>query len=221
MIDRTRKLIFIHISRTGGTSIETALVGKDWWLIDSSTKHITAQQARQLYGEKIWNSYTKFSVIRNPWDRIVSMWACKWWHQAANLDENCSFERFIAQLKPHPNETYRTLLYNDILNEELDFTLRFETLQQDFSAMLNSIGSSDILLPHVEKRAHKHYTAMYNSKERQLVAKLFKKDIYRFGYNFQESIEPFWAECNQSEMKPLEWIANSAKILKAKLLASS
>ncbi|MBD2579671.1 sulfotransferase family 2 domain-containing protein [Oscillatoria sp. FACHB-1406] len=221
MIDRTRKLIFIHISRTGGTSIETALAGKDWWLIDAPTKHITAAQARQLYGEKIWNSYTKFSVVRNPWDRIVSMWACKWWHQAANLNEDCSFETFIKKLRPHSNETYKTLFYNDILNEELDFTLRFETLQQDFSAMLNKIGASDILLPHIEKREHKHYTAMYNLKERKLVANLFKKDIYRFGYKFPEYIESSLTECKKTETKPIEWITNSAKILKAKLLTSS
>jgi hypothetical protein len=75
MIDHNRKLIFIHIARTGGTSIETALVGKDWWFFDAQTKHISAKQARMFYGEELWKSYTKFSVIRNPWDRIISMWA--------------------------------------------------------------------------------------------------------------------------------------------------
>ena len=77
MIDHRSKLIFIHIARTGGTSIEASLVGKDWWLVDPSSKHISAKQARDLYGKDIWEAYTKFSVVRNPWDRVVSMWATK------------------------------------------------------------------------------------------------------------------------------------------------
>ena len=104
MINHDNKLIFIHIARTGGTSIETALSGKDWWLIDPQTKHISAGMARKIYGEEVWRTYTKFSVVRNPWDRVVSMWATQWWHEASGLDENCSFEEFIRNIKPHPHE---------------------------------------------------------------------------------------------------------------------
>ncbi|MGR8934450.1 MAG: sulfotransferase family 2 domain-containing protein [Gammaproteobacteria bacterium] len=25
----------------------------------------------------MWQTYTEFSIIRNPWDRIISMWASK------------------------------------------------------------------------------------------------------------------------------------------------
>ncbi|MCA9055782.1 MAG: hypothetical protein KDA75_18225, partial [Planctomycetaceae bacterium] len=68
MIDHQRKLLFIHIARTGGTSIEAALVGCDWWDIDPETKHLSASQAKQIYGDEIWSTYTKFAVVRNPWD---------------------------------------------------------------------------------------------------------------------------------------------------------
>ena len=186
MINHDNKLIFIHIARTGGTSIETALSGKDWWLIDPQTKHISAGMARKIYGEEVWRTYTKFSVVRNPWDRVVSMWATQWWHEASGLDENCSFEEFIRNIKPHPHEIYNTLYYNEILDEDIDFILRFESLQKDFSHMLSRIGVGDIQLPYMEKREHASYATMYSDKERKLVSELYKVDILRFNYSFND-----------------------------------
>ena len=184
MIDHDRRLIFIHISRTGGSSIETALVGIDWWSIDPETKHISAKMARDLYGENIWKTYTKFSVIRNPWDRIVSMWVTKWWHPASGLREDCTFDEFVRKVKPHPNEKYNTLHCHKILNDELDFILRFESLQEDFSLMLGNIGINDIVLPHIEKRERKHYKMMYNEKRKKVVSRRFRRDIKKFGYSY-------------------------------------
>ena len=184
MIDHSRKLLFVHIARTGGTSIETALVGKDWWKIEPKTKHITATDARALYGETVWNTYTTFSVIRNPWDRVISMWATKWWHQGSGLDEDCSFEEFIRKMRPHPNEKYNTLLYHKILDQPINFILRFETLQDDFDRMLKTVGTDNVPLPWIAKGKHKHYTAMYGETEKQLVAEKFSVDISQFGYSF-------------------------------------
>ena len=184
MIDHSRELLFLHIARTGGTSIETALVENDWWYIEAPTKHLSAKQARLYYGEKIWNTYTKFSVVRNPWDRVISMWSTKWWHPTRESREECSMEFFIQNLKPHPNETYNSLHYHEILNEEMDFVLRFENLQHDFSKMLISTGRDNISLPHMEKREHDHYRNIYSEKASQMVRKLFDKDISTFGYRF-------------------------------------
>jgi hypothetical protein len=184
MIDHKKKFIFIHIARTGGTSIETVITGKDWWLIDPQTKHISASMARRIYGDEIWKTYTKFSVVRNPWDRFVSMWATKWWHQASGLDENCSFDEFIRNIRPHPHELYKTIHCHEILNEDIDFVLRFEYLQQDFSCMLASIGADDMVLPSVEKRSHECYLKIYNDKQKQIIAELYETDILKFGYSF-------------------------------------
>ena len=185
MIDHSRKLIFIHIARTGGTSVETALVGKDWWRIDPETKHISAKQAREIYGEKIWNSYTKFSIVRNPWDRVASMWATKWWHKSSHVPENCTFEEFLENLKYHPHEKYASLFYHEILNEDIDYILRFESLKADFYSMLNRLGYKTIRLPHKEKRRRKPYRDLYNEKTRSYVENLFKIDIERYGYSFE------------------------------------
>jgi hypothetical protein len=55
MISHEHKCIFVHISRTGGSSIERTIFKKDWWLIDPATKHLTASKTKD---------YTKITGIR-------------------------------------------------------------------------------------------------------------------------------------------------------------
>jgi hypothetical protein len=190
MIDRCRKLLFVHIARTGGTSIETALVGRDWWHIEPATKHLSASQTRARYGERVWRAFTKFTVVRNPWDRVVSMWATGWWHRTEPDECPESFRDFILGLKPNRVERYASLHYHRIIDERLDFVLRFERLQDDFSAMLRAIGQPDVRLPHVEKRDRKHYRTYYDAETVALVGRLFEADIRRYDYTFGSSVVP-------------------------------
>jgi hypothetical protein len=70
MIIKNKKLLFIHIPRTGGTSIEQSF-GRPRCKegINSLTQHNTLKQ----YSEKEdINSYFTFSFVRNPWDRLIS-----------------------------------------------------------------------------------------------------------------------------------------------------
>jgi len=73
MISHEHKCIFIHIPHTGGTSIEHTLVGENWFRIDPGTKHLDCKQAKAIYS-KYWDSYFKFSVVRNPYDWVVALY---------------------------------------------------------------------------------------------------------------------------------------------------
>ncbi len=83
LISHEHKFIFIHIGKTGGTSIEKVLcrhLGLDfdntkkdpngnWW------KHIWAKDMKQKVGHKIWQNYFTFAFVRNPFDMIVSLYS--------------------------------------------------------------------------------------------------------------------------------------------------
>lgn len=186
VIDHDRKLILLHISRTGGTSIEKACVGRDWWEIDSASKHLSARQARALYGEHIWNTYTVFTIVRNPWDRLVSMWDTGWWHPAtAAGGPQVSLREFLLALQPLPNEPYNSLFYHEILDDSVDVVLRFETLREAFQALLRAVGAPPVRLPHVHRRKHRHYSTYYDEETRNLVAERWARDIEMFGYRFE------------------------------------
>jgi hypothetical protein len=187
MIDHHRKLLFIHIARTGGTSIEQALVHDDWWKIDPATKHISASQARRRYGQETWRDYAKFAIVRNPWDRFVSMWTIGYWYGRDTYWKGVrpdSFQDFIRTLRPHPHEIYDTLHQHLILDEKIDFILRFEQLQQDFSGMLKTQGLDDIALPVAMKSEHGPYRDYYDDGLADWIAHTYANDIQRYHYSF-------------------------------------
>lgn len=62
MISHRYRFAFVHIPRTGGTSIETALAS-----VLSGRKHLYREEV-----ETLPDGYLSFSVVRNPWDRIRS-----------------------------------------------------------------------------------------------------------------------------------------------------
>jgi len=70
MLDNSRKLIFVHVQKTGGSAIRRAL-----GLRDDLVDHRLAADLRDDYGRATWNRYFKFAIVRNPWERLVSWWS--------------------------------------------------------------------------------------------------------------------------------------------------
>ena len=58
------EFVFIHINKTGGSSIELAL--------GYSPEHKTAVVKRKELGKGAWKKLFSFTIVRNPWDRAVS-----------------------------------------------------------------------------------------------------------------------------------------------------
>ena len=66
LISHRDKFIFIHIYKSGGTSITETF---DTFFTDLiKYKHETALEIRDIIGKKKFNSYYKFAIVRNPWD---------------------------------------------------------------------------------------------------------------------------------------------------------
>lgn len=65
MISHRYKLIFIHIPKCAGRSISDAL--------SESFDHCTATYYQTTYPD-LWNEYTIFTTLRNPYQRLVSMY---------------------------------------------------------------------------------------------------------------------------------------------------
>ena len=81
MISYDKKFIFIHINKTAGSSIEQALnsygekriVPKNNtdFKMSKQSQHFNYKEYREFLGAD-YDDYFKFTVIRNPFDRIVS-----------------------------------------------------------------------------------------------------------------------------------------------------
>ena len=186
MIDHVNKLIFVHIPRTAGTSIEIACVGKDWWFIDKNSKHLSLREMKILYSNE-WKNYTKFSIVRNPIDRFISLYASNHYGDYKNI------ENFLKFYKPknHEQQYYNQI---DILKPltELDFILRYEYLNEDFTKMCKILGLS-LTLQHYERSKKIRTDITLNDSVTDNIKKLYHKD-FDFLYSIQIEVQAIFVQ---------------------------
>jgi len=176
MIDHERKCFFLHIGRTGGTSIDYAFCGGV-----ATHKHWRPNEVIDLIGIEKWKEYFKFSFVRNPWDRMVSMYFYRRdVRQVTPTD--MSFKGFVRWIHFDCDPHTQMRWFQGRL-EEMDFVGRFENLKEDFQIVCERVGL-EVELPHHEGTVHDHYTTYYDLETRQLVADYYRTDIKKFGYSF-------------------------------------
>jgi len=185
MISHKHKFIFIHIPKTGGSSIEKSLdknvphVGKknpSYHLQNTlpQNKHYNTREYIDALDKKIFDEYFKFSFVRNPWSIEVSRFEWMKLH-----GHKFSFKKYIHQ------ETCKSFLNYWLDLDCTNFIGRFENLQEDFNIICKKIGIQPQKLSHINKNAHKHYAEYYDNETREIVAEKYARDIEYFGYKFE------------------------------------
>ena len=186
MISHELKVIFIHTPRTGGTSVEIGLIGKNLWEVEPATKHLTCTQAKQLYSKQ-WDDYMKIAIVRNPWDWLVSLYHS---HSSRRSGHGqISWQNYISNPRLVSHEQ-NTVVQSEIIGDEIDFILRFENLAQDFRTLCTKLNIKREL-PYFDAKSgrlggkYQHYSKYYDNYLRDLVAYKHAIDIKRFNYEFE------------------------------------
>jgi len=169
-----------------GRAIRTALREKTW---PSFVEHATAKQVQEYVPERIWNSYKKLSVVRNPFDRIISWY---FWDRKSGASTGKKFEDFVLE-NPKLISSFRrqTHLHGvDII----DFYFRFESLAEDYEKLISSMESgvsysSYFGIFHLKKRDRPEGSTpreMFRNFPEgiRLVEKLCAKELERFSYSW-------------------------------------
>lgn len=204
LISHTHKFIFIHIYKTGGTSISHALMPYctprfriyahkilslfRFYSLNPIPypKHISAGKLVDSIGEEMFNSYFTFSIVRNPWDWQASLYHYMLAHpehpEHKNISSLGSFSNYIEWRYQRGIVNQAELLQvGDRIN--LDFIGRFENLDHDFNRICLKLGIQE-RLPHknlIPKKPYQHY---YTSETRAMIHEICKLDIDTFGYKF-------------------------------------
>ena len=198
MISHEHKCIYIHIPKTGGMTIESAL-GADVKKLHKSRMKIKHGTPHQWIYPNHWKEYFTFTFVRNPWDRVVSAYFfdLKMYNEGVNrgrrrkiiseLGAN-KFKEFVSQYHQRYLRGPQVLYSSQLkwIAPDYDFIGRFENLQQDFDIVCDKIGIPQQQLSHENKSKHKHYTEYYDDETREIVAEKYAKDIEYFGYEFGE-----------------------------------
>ena len=205
LISDTNKFIFIHIPKTAGTSIRSALqtfslerpnsnlarVLKNFDLPRDYRNfrfnlHTTLQQAQNKLPEDVFGEYKKLAFVRNPFDRMVSNYAYKVHGTSLKKRKrNDNFEEFVTQCCRGRDLRQVDYLLNREGKIECDFIGRFETINEDY---INIQRLLSIELPALAKKnASKRegaYREYYTDKTKDLVSEYYRQDIEEFGYQF-------------------------------------
>lgn len=200
MINHVHKCIFIHIPRTAGSCIETLIDERNWWEKSlRPQKHLLASQAKEIYASH-WDKYFKFSIVRNPWARMVSM--LKWGHfygvsvseglldlaiykkqygfpAAVEYDQRYHSPSDIPKGRPGRG-------YSNILNEKLDFVGTYENLEEDSKFIFQQIGLKKRLSFERAPAAYDsaQYQPHYTPKTEKEVDLLYRYDNLHYNYCF-------------------------------------
>ncbi len=186
------KCIFVHIPKTGGTSIEHALGMYQLNGERGQQDHRTIAKIKEDLSEEQFESYFKFSFVRNPWARVVS------WYRNVMRDPLHQKELEIE----NPHLTFRDFLHHYhhswALREQLywlkdekgqiplNFIGRFEQLQQDFAIVCQKLNMQNKILPNLLASEPCEYVSFYDEKLRDAVASRYAEDIAYFNYKFGE-----------------------------------
>lgn len=206
-----RHFVFIHAPKTGGTALALALEGramKDDIMLGDTPKALKRRRRVkdiQTAG-RLWKHSTMadidglvptlaglfaFTLVRNPWDRMVSYYHWlrnqQFEHPAVTLAAQKDFTDFVqddhmrASIRATPARHYMT----DISGNELcDCYIRLEHFAEDAAPLWNHLGF-ELTLDRVNASDREpDYRPYYSDAARAAVAQDCTEDIQRFGYSF-------------------------------------
>lgn len=174
MIDHNRKIIFIHIPKTAGTSIEAAF-GIDMELAGAE-KHAGPSHMIEIYGRDTWDEYRKFTVVRNPYDRALSSFAYHAGRKHIPVTSS-SFVRWLEEQRDR-KKLRSQVDYLEGWAPEITI-LRFETLEEDIERELPFLSP----LPVINKTHHWPWFMYYNRSTARTVWEHTAEDFDYFGYH--------------------------------------
>lgn len=178
LLSNRYNFLYVHIAKTGGTSVRAALKSLQWrdpyylaqWIcsrLSGLTGHRIAAKlprhariicAQEMLPNEFFDGLFKFAFVRNPWDLQVSSYHHLKRERPHLLEGHESFEAF-TRWKLDPERPYQYHLDTSITqltdylvdmrgNLLTNFIGRYERLHEDWDHICKTIGVPTPALPH-------------------------------------------------------------------------
>ena len=202
--DKSNKLLFIHIPKTAGSSVE------QWFKQVFGLENIVRYKHAPI-SYKYLNTlpHYKFTTVRNPYARAVS------WYQELGFIVNYTLDNYVVDRDKfktawekgfdyfvqyhfdlsgtNPSEDIimspnQTMLYHITIDGKVcvDTILRQENLENDFKKIQDIVGTN-IGLGRYKVGYYDHlrdYKTVYTDVSRKLIEEIYKTDLEYFNYDF-------------------------------------
>ena len=195
-----KKPLFIHIPKTGGTSYRRSLqsAGIKVFPLIGDTHHGHYKDLLKENPEFTNDDYQPFTIIRNPWDRMVSIFhfykyggaqGCGYDHCQIETDV---FSEFPDEFLNKPEDWEWAYVTQkewslDTSGKDNVFFGRFEHLHDDFQKLLSSLGVPfQVSLQHHRKsKRATDYQSYYTQRAKDIVSEIFKENILEWDYKYE------------------------------------
>ncbi len=213
IISTGRAYVFVHIPKTGGTSLSLALEQralKDDILLGDTPqakkrrrhaktlkargrllKHSTLAEIEGVLPPETLHAMFACTLVRNPWDRVVSYY--HWLreqnfdHTAVALAKASDFEAFVlnpAMLQSFQQFPARAYMTAADGVERCQAYIRLEHFETDAQPLFDHLGF-EVDLPHLNRSDRStDFRSCYSPQTAEAVAQACREDIRRFGYRF-------------------------------------
>ncbi len=214
-ISHQHRFVFLAVPRTASTTLRRILDDySDVKSVHISRSrddhpfyhHITARELIEIFQSKDWRwaDYTKFCCVRNPYDRLVSLYhhhivqktrrfgkAGRIVHIFAQtiVSRFDTFSKYVIRIQPH--ERLPASLQSFACDKDghcvIDDFMVFEKLECQLPVYLDQWGIhvSAAAIPHMNaslnRRAYRRY---YSDHVRKIAEGLYRYEIERFNYQF-------------------------------------
>ncbi len=214
MINFEYKCIFVAVPKTASTSVRRIIgtplkahldlmeykekLTREYHLEtehpkwNSVYRSFLSWKIREGRAERIFNTFFKFGFVRNPWDRVVSLYLRK---QGDTKRHEMDFEQFVEWIQlstdtcihPSPKKNQLDWFLNKKGEIVADYIGKFETLEADWEVIREKLGIQE-KLPHINHNPdnQRHYSTYYTDSTREIIREKFIIDIEHFGYTFEK-----------------------------------
>lgn len=186
IVNHKNKWAYIHIPKTGGTSLTSILLN-----VDGSEQVTTHGSLNQLNNV---DDYFIFTMVRNPYTRIAS------WYEHTKRDIVLqTFKDFLLKIDPldflyFPQEWYAYHGKTD--KTRISYVGKYENFEQDSMRIFKKIGIKVDSIPHLNRNVywekypnlntHNLYKQYYTEEwMRDWIKTKYKNDFKLFEYDME------------------------------------